>query len=837
MLNFKSTNLSALWPKAGMIFSKITKPVYKRWSTLSKGLMLLGLIFVVGLGLFSCKKEFNLQSNFQNEGSSLQKFKKFDWNVTEQSFFSLEDRFNSFKGVGDRTDNNKFIFKPLLVEAYNQIAEENNAQHFITNIANSAGFPIWNKSLVYKDSIGHNDLVIIPLSKTGFKIVSSYIMLYRNPTISSNRFNISSVTRSEVLDTAGVNASIKASQARWLLALDKHVFNLEDENLKSSYCEYLNNSNAGANGPAPNPPITPCQWQQFEICFTPGSSTFWIGGNSVLPPHLDHDHDGIPNQYDNDWNLLVNSGRITQDDFTRMVNEWWYDKYYDDFGSYNVFFDQFNDIQGGEPVNIDWDPLSYKLDDIMFHFDQFFGNILDDFRDGWYDLWHEVHCFDWGPVNGSATDREVICRYAWVYVCNDGTDNWWNNLINDLYGWEAPQDERDYIYQYWLSNNLGSYGIEFNDIANIVLQYCHEYGPGYEQCADEALLNFIQGYVNLTPSQINILSDDSNRVLLAQIANFVYLNKSSNLVDDISIQLVNIAGMLDKPTYSKIVGSSLGLIKKEGSSIEIQAYVLNHLNDLVNDSEYREMYIASFVWPPIIWVIAKELISDKAIDILLNIIPGFNKKDEVADAIKAITHGDPVEFAVEVGKILVGQAPLIKALDVANNLRQLYKVIDKINDLVSQIGTQRLERAWDILKGGVSKFSDKALKYVDDLSFPKLGWVNPPNVTLYRQRFMDAFPELNFISADQVHHALPQAIQVKYPNLNVTDNQMHSLENLRGIKSGTMIPNNSMPLHTYLTNQWKIFYDSNPQATLQQILDQVKLFDDQFGPLFVPPIR
>lgn len=546
MLNFKSTNLSALWPKAGMIFSKITKPVYKRWSTLSKGLMLLGLILLVGLGLFSCKKEFSLQSNFQNEGSSLQKFKKFDWNVTEQSFFSLEDRFNSFKGVGDRTDNNKFIFKPLLVEAYNQIAEENNAQHFITNIANSAGFPIWNKSLVYKDSIGHNDLVIIPLSKTGFKIVSSYIMLYRNPTISSNRFNISSVTRSEVLDTAGVNASIKASQARWLLALDKHVFNLEDENLKSSYCEYLNNSNAGANGPAPNPPITPCQWQQFEICFTPGSSTFWIGGNSVLPPHLDHDHDGIPNQYDNDWNLLVNSGRITQDDFTRMVNEWWYDKYYDDFGSYNVFFDQFNDIQGGEPVNIDWDPLSYKLDDIMFHFDQFFGNILDDFRDGWYDLWHEVHCFDWGPVNGSATDREVICRYAWVYVCNDGTDNWWNNLINDLYGWEAPQDERDYIYQYWLSNNLGSYGIEFNDIANIVLQYCHEYGPGYEQCADAALLNFIQGNISLTANQISALQ--SNRILLAQIASFIYNHKNPAEIEAVK-----------DIVYSRIRNSSLNI--------------------------------------------------------------------------------------------------------------------------------------------------------------------------------------------------------------------------------------------------------------------------------------
>jgi hypothetical protein len=546
MLNFKSTNLSALWPEAGMIFSKITKPVYKRWSTLSKGLMLLGLILLVGLGLFSCKKEFNLQSNFQNEGSSLQKFKKFDWNVTEQSFFSLEDRFNSFKGVGDRTDNNKFIFKPLLVEAYNQIAEENNAQHFITNIANSAGFPIWNKSLVYKDSIGHNDLVIIPLSKTGFKIVSSYIMLYRNPTVSSNRFNISSVTRSEVLDTAGVNASIKASQARWLLALDKHVFNLEDENLKSSYCEYLNDSNAGANGPAPNPPITPCQWQQFEICFTPGSSTFWIGGNSVLPPHLDHDHDGIPNQYDNDWNLLVNSGRITQDDFTRMVNEWWYDKYYGDFGSYNDFFDQFNDIQGGEPVNIDWDHFKYTLDDMMFHFDQFFGNIWDDFRDGWYDLWHEVHCFDWGPVNGSATDREVICRYAWVYVCNDGTDNWWNNLINDLYGWEAPQDERDYIYQYWLSNNLGSYGIEFNDIANIVLQYCHEYGPGYEQCADAALLNFIQGNISLTANQISALQ--SNRILLAQIASFIYNHKNPAEIEAVK-----------DIVYSRIRNSSLNI--------------------------------------------------------------------------------------------------------------------------------------------------------------------------------------------------------------------------------------------------------------------------------------
>ncbi|MFN0012956.1 MAG: hypothetical protein ACKVU2_00275, partial [Saprospiraceae bacterium] len=151
------------------------------------------------------------------------------------------------------------------------------------------------------------------------------------------------------------------------------------------------------------------------------------------------------------------------------------------------------------------------------------------------------------------------------------------------------------------------------------------------------------------------------------------------------------------------------------------------------------------------------------------------------------------------------------------------------------MSTQTLERAWGILKkmgGKLFEIEDlpKYLKYIDDLKTPKLGDYFA-TVNTYSANFKNKFSDVKDQIA-QVHHAVPQKVRNQY-NL-VNDNQIHSLENLRGIPSNDNF-------HQALTNTWKNFFDPYDDAgtapTLTDILAFTKVIDDQYGHRFLPPIR
>lgn len=84
-----------------------------------------------------------------------------------------------------------------------------------------------------------------------------------------------------------------------------------------------------------------------------------------------------------------------------------------------------------------------------------------------------------------------------------------------------------------------------------------------------------------------------------------------------------------------------------------------------------------------------------------------------------------------------------------------------------------------------------------------------------------------------MHHAVEQSVRTRYPHLNITDAEMHSLENLRGI------PKEMNPeLHLReIRKAWNEWYKSNPAPTKQEVLDFATNMDDRFGHLFVPPVR
>ena len=87
----------------------------------------------------------------------------------------------------------------------------------------------------------------------------------------------------------------------------------------------------------------------------------------------------------------------------------------------------------------------------------------------------------------------------------------------------------------------------------------------------------------------------------------------------------------------------------------------------------------------------------------------------------------------------------------------------------------------------------------------------------------------------QIHHAVPRAVQdSRYPGL-ITFEQLHSLENLRGIPNA--LRHGNVSLHQHITNQWAAFYQAFPTATLTDVLNFTKQIDDEFGHLFIPPVR
>ena len=100
----------------------------------------------------------------------------------------------------------------------------------------------------------------------------------------------------------------------------------------------------------------------------------------------------------------------------------------------------------------------------------------------------------------------------------------------------------------------------------------------------------------------------------------------------------------------------------------------------------------------------------------------------------------------------------------------------------------------------------------------------------YKKTFFEANPltQGNVV----VHHAVEQQVQRRYPGL-VSNSEMHSLDNLRGIPKAI----NSDVHLSQIRKEWNRFYKLNPNPTKQQLLDKATEVDNILGNLFNPKIR
>jgi hypothetical protein len=101
--------------------------------------------------------------------------------------------------------------------------------------------------------------------------------------------------------------------------------------------------------------------------------------------------------------------------------------------------------------------------------------------------------------------------------------------------------------------------------------------------------------------------------------------------------------------------------------------------------------------------------------------------------------------------------------------------------------------------------------------------------TDYRTTFLNANPELQ--GEVIVHHAVEQQTLTRFPGA-VTEAEIHSLENLRGIPKTI---NSDLHL-SQIRKELNQFYRQTPNATKQQLLQKATEIDLKYGKQFNPPV-
>jgi hypothetical protein len=81
-----------------------------------------------------------------------------------------------------------------------------------------------------------------------------------------------------------------------------------------------------------------------------------------------------------------------------------------------------------------------------------------------------------------------------------------------------------------------------------------------------------------------------------------------------------------------------------------------------------------------------------------------------------------------------------------------------------------------------------------------------------------------------VHHAVEQQVLKRYPGV-VSEAQIHSLENLRGIPKEL---NSDIHL-SQIRREWNQFYRQTPSPTQEMLLQKATDIDRKFDPQFAPP--
>jgi len=444
---------------------------------------LLLLIAFLGNG---CKKDTDFD---QIKVPSVQgeQFKQYSWSDQEQQFFSLEKR--NFHFAGPRSTN-PVVYHPLVIEAYNEIALQNENANFVDSMVVRTGLPLWQQSYVYAHEETNQNLVLIPLGFPNQTHLTGVIAVHKKDGVEAGQYLINGMSRKELLNTETGSPHQKRALAKWMVDYQSWLFETTDEELEEAFCIF--NTDPKINGDPEADPTATCVWLILQLCSDDATQTSWIGGQEHLPLHLDHDRDGIPNSEDQDWGEFTNRTGISQEEFREYVETWWEENYEEDYGEYPNFweeiYDDFNDPSGGGFWNF--------FDDIWDGFWGWIDDIFDDWGRGGYgdDLYYDpdyINCPWDDPINPKAEDRGIRCDWYYVLDCGGEGDDWWEIFSEIVPCPECPGFQeyqnmlRDRLYGYWDENKNGYLKISFEDLSNLVGNSCDAFSPGFNACVKE----------------------------------------------------------------------------------------------------------------------------------------------------------------------------------------------------------------------------------------------------------------------------------------------------------------------------------------------------------------
>jgi hypothetical protein len=403
-------------------------------------LLLLSSIFTFN----ACKKDELALQDKKTEtkaAQTLKGFRQYAWSPKEQSFFSIVPRASQSKNF--RSDE-KLIYHPLVKKAYNEIARQNEQEHFVEGIMTKVGVPIWDKSFVHYNFSTRDNLVVIPLAFEKEKQLSGFIAVTEDNKGKNKRYIINTMSRQELLDTKTGNYKQKAFYTKKMLQYEKGILGTIDEALKNANCHYKNNEENNLNPP-------PCEWKVIELCYDDLTQEEWIGGH---PPKYhpivgDHDGDGIPNKDDDDYKVLIEH--------------------------------EGDDDKDGTPNKVDKEWLNLHLP---------FGDHDDDGvmnkDDAEWIIWYEQygdHDND-GILNKDDQDwREFEIRYPhWDYAISDWVEDNFGDFDNFDDWWEEYEDdlEDDFSNGIDIKNEITDFLDNFGDIWGAILDHYDNLDPKYD---------------------------------------------------------------------------------------------------------------------------------------------------------------------------------------------------------------------------------------------------------------------------------------------------------------------------------------------------------------------
>ncbi len=358
-----------------------------------------------------------MQSSSGLDNSSSQ----YNWNEHEKVFFNL-NRAEEVTQTRTRIVRD-FIYHPLLLESYNELARQNEGHGFVTNLISKIGYPLWNKTIIRDNEGSATDVVLIPFTPTNGTSTSGILVSYKK----NNLIKFDIVSRSEFLQQNNGENCFKISYLRELQKFDHEIFGLHDQQIKEAYCDCSEQAAGGPLNPTSN---GACPWGLIELC-TDGENDSWIGGLCKSPPHLDHDLDCIPNDRDQDFYELSIRFNITQTDWERLVRDFWnehyevdYDETHNDSHLYDLVYEDI--FSGGQ----EWkEYLDWLLD---WAFDPDHDDIpsWDDFTPHGIDNCDDIL----NPISGGKVEsRTVTCETYYTRICEgQGNSLQWFDIIGDL---------------------------------------------------------------------------------------------------------------------------------------------------------------------------------------------------------------------------------------------------------------------------------------------------------------------------------------------------------------------------------------------------------------------